>query len=184
MTRLLPTVALAFVLAVTAADVAADARAGATVGHLGAELAVIAVAAAALAALSARAVASRLEIHSLRRDLGATHALADRWRCEAERWRVEAQAALRGLGAAIDAQFERWQLTAAEKEVALLLMKGYSMKEVARARGTSERTVRAQSLAVYRKAGLEGRAELAAFFLEDLLLPRHPAPGTDSAPAG
>ena len=31
--------------------------------------------------------------------------------------------------------------------------------------------MRQQSLAVYRKSGLSGRAELAAFFLEDLLLP-------------
>jgi hypothetical protein len=31
--------------------------------------------------------------------------------------------------------------------------------------------VRHQALAVYRKSGLGGRAELAAFFLEDLLLP-------------
>lgn len=42
---------------------------------------------------------------------------------------------------------------------------------MARARGTSERTARQQALAVYRKAGLAGRAELSAFFLEDLLLP-------------
>jgi DNA-binding NarL/FixJ family response regulator len=56
--------------------------------------------------------------------------------------------------------------------VGLLLLKGLSLKEAAEARQTSERTVRQQALAVYRKAGLAGRAELAAFFLEDLLLPR------------
>ncbi len=54
----------------------------------------------------------------------------------------------------------------------LLLLKGLSLRDVAQARSTSERTVRQQALAVYRKAGLAGRAELAAFFLEDLLLPR------------
>ena len=43
---------------------------------------------------------------------------------------------------------------------------------MAETRQTSERTVRQQALAVYRKAGLAGRAELAAFFLEDILLPR------------
>jgi hypothetical protein len=31
--------------------------------------------------------------------------------------------------------------------------------------------VRQQAIAVYRKSGLAGRAELSAFFLEDLLLP-------------
>jgi DNA-binding NarL/FixJ family response regulator len=59
----------------------------------------------------------------------------------------------------------------AEREVALLLVKGLSSNEIATVRATSERTVRQQSQAVYRKAGVAGRAELAAFFLEDLLLP-------------
>ena len=39
-------------------------------------------------------------------------------------------------------------------------------------RGTHEKTVRAQSASIYAKAGLAGRSELAAFFLEDLLVPR------------
>jgi DNA-binding NarL/FixJ family response regulator len=56
--------------------------------------------------------------------------------------------------------------------VALLLVKGLALKDVAQVRATSERTVRQQSLAIYRKSGLAGRAELAAFFLEDLLSPR------------
>jgi DNA-binding CsgD family transcriptional regulator len=38
-------------------------------------------------------------------------------------------------------------------------------------RRTSERTVRQQALNVYRKSGLNGRSDMAAFFLEDLLLP-------------
>lgn len=48
------------------------------------------------------------------------------------------------------------------------------MKDIAALRETSERTVRQQSLAVDRRAGLSGRAELAAFFLEDLLVPEQP----------
>ena len=59
----------------------------------------------------------------------------------------------------------------AEEEVGLLLLKGLSMKEIADLRGTSERTAREQAGAVYAKAGLSGRAELSAFFLEDLLPP-------------
>lgn len=96
----------------------------------------------------------------------------DGTRADLRKWRSEAQELLRGLGAAIDRQFERWGLSPAEREVGLLLLKGLSLKEAAEARQTSERTVRQQALAVYRKAGLAGRAELAAFFLEDLLLPR------------
>ena len=40
--------------------------------------------------------------------------------------------------------------------------------------GKSDRTVRQQAVEVYRKSGLSGRAELSAFFLEDLLLPLSP----------
>ena len=77
--------------------------------------------------------------------------------------------------AAIDHQFERWELSPAEREVALLLLKGLRIEGDRGGARTSERTVRQQALAVYRKAGLAGRAELAAFFLEDLLRPA-PAP--------
>jgi DNA-binding CsgD family transcriptional regulator len=93
---------------------------------------------------------------------------------EVIRWREEAEASLRGLGEAIDRQFERWQLSPAEREVGLLLLKGLSLKEIAELRATSERTAREQARSVYRKAGLAGRSELSAFFLEDLLLPTEP----------
>ena len=66
---------------------------------------------------------------------------------------------------------DSWKLTHAEKEVALLLLKGLSLKEVAELRHVSEKTARAQSFSVYAKSGLGGRAELSAFFLEDLMLP-------------
>ena len=90
---------------------------------------------------------------------------------EAEQWRQESRELLEGLGAAIDRQFDRWGLTKAEAEVGLLLLKGLSHKEIAAIRETSERTVREQSRALYRKSGLSGRSSLSAFFLEDLLLP-------------
>ncbi len=78
---------------------------------------------------------------------------------------------LEGLGACIKAQFDDWGLTPAEQEVALLLLKGLSMKEVSETRGVSERTIRQQATTIYGKAGLTGRASLSAYFLEDLLLP-------------
>jgi DNA-binding CsgD family transcriptional regulator len=90
---------------------------------------------------------------------------------EAENWRSEASQALEGLGAAIDREFVKWQLTDAERDVALLLLKGLSHKEIAARRSTSEGTVRQQALSIYRKAGLGGRSNLAAFFLEGLNLP-------------
>ena len=90
---------------------------------------------------------------------------------ERAHWQASARAALEGLGRAIDAQFHAWRLTPAEREVALLLLKGYGHKQIAALTGRSERTVRQHAGVVYEKAGLGGRAELAAFFLQDLMLP-------------
>ena len=93
-------------------------------------------------------------------------------RAEGTQWRTDMRELLKGLSSAIDAQFDRWQLSAAEREVALLLLKGLSHREIAALRDTSERTIRQQSQAIYAKSSLSGRAALSAFFLEDLLLPR------------
>ncbi len=93
---------------------------------------------------------------------------------EAARWRQEAGDLIAGLADAIDRQLERWNLSPAEKEVALLLLKGLSHKEIGALRNVNEATVRQQARALYAKAGLAGRHDLAAFFLEDLLVPRTP----------
>jgi DNA-binding NarL/FixJ family response regulator len=90
---------------------------------------------------------------------------------DATRWRNEARDLLAGLGAALDQQFDRWGLSPAEKEVGLLLLKGLSHKEVATTRSVTEATARQQARSLYKKAGLAGRHDLAAFFLEDLMLP-------------
>ncbi len=82
----------------------------------------------------------------------------------------ELEKALAGIHAQIEREFEAWNLTAAEREIALLLLKGLRLKEIAAARGTSERTVRQQAQAIYKKAGLDGRSDLAAFFIEDFML--------------
>lgn len=92
-------------------------------------------------------------------------------RDERDRWQASARSALEGLGRAVDEQFTRWRLTPAEREVALLLLKGYGHKQVAALTGRGERTVRQHAGVVYEKSGLGGRAELAAYFLQDLMLP-------------
>jgi len=96
---------------------------------------------------------------------------------EATQWRRDSEELLAGLSVAIQRQLARWEATPAETEVALLLLKGLSLREVVSARGTSERTAREQARAVYRKSGLGNRAELSAFFLEDLLPPSEPTRG-------
>ena len=91
---------------------------------------------------------------------------------ERDLWRSSARHALDGLARAIDAQFDRWTLTPAEREIALLLLKGHSHKAIARSTNRSDATVRQHATVIYHKAGLAGRAELAAHFLDDLALPR------------
>ncbi len=107
---------------------------------------------------------------TLRRYTAVTRDLAAARR-DAVRWRAEHQSLVQGLSAAIARQFEEWGLTPSEAEIGMLLLKGLSHAEIAAVRGTSERTVREQSRALYRKADLTGRNELSAFFLEDLLPP-------------
>lgn len=69
----------------------------------------------------------------------------------------------------IDEQFNKWGFSRGEKEIALLLIKGLSMKEIADIRGSNENTVRQQASQIYKKSSLGGRMELSAFFLDDLL---------------
>lgn len=69
----------------------------------------------------------------------------------------------------IRSQFEAWELTRVEQEVAMLLLKGLSLKEIAVVRDSREKTVRQQASRIYAKGGLEGRHALAAWFLEDFI---------------
>ena len=154
-----------------ALDVASDLREGTTVGHVVVESGVF------LAGMLGAIFMARRLLQVVRSEHAAREealALAERLKvteAEAARFRDETRSLLRGLGAAIDQQFERWALSPAEKEVALLLLKGLSHKEIAEVRSITEATARQQGRAVYKKAGLSGRSDLAAFFLEDLLLP-------------
>jgi len=106
---------------------------------------------------------------------GTRAALAARG-LERDAWRARAETLLRGLGEEIDRQFRAWDLTPVEGETALLLLKGFGHKEIAVLQEKSERTVRQHAVAVYRKSGLAGRAQLSAYFLEDLLLPDPDSP--------
>jgi len=90
---------------------------------------------------------------------------------EKEQWKNETHQLLAGLSVKIEEQFSHWKLTQAETEVGFLLLKGFSLKEIADIRQTKVKTVQQQSQSIYQKTGLASRSELAAFFLEDLLPP-------------
>jgi DNA-binding CsgD family transcriptional regulator len=129
-------------------DVVADLSFGALTVHLMIEAL---VAAALVAGLLVGAVALRRTLERMR----AQEASLD--------------AARGALGEVIKAEFDRWRLTAAECDVAMLALKGLDVAEIAALRGAAGGTVRAQLSRVYAKAGVSGRAQFAALFVEDLL---------------
>lgn len=157
---------------VMAIDVAADIAADSTPAHVGIEIFLFVFSLGGVGWFGAQWRRERAVSMATRQALVRAQDESLQWQQEAQRWRGEAREALEGLGQAIDVQFERWSLTPAERDVALMLLKGLAHKEIAAAYGKSERTTRQQARAVYKKAELAGRAELSAFFLEDLLAPR------------
>lgn len=93
------------------------------------------------------------------------------WRAHQER--NLAQERLRRASGAfmnlLDERFVEWALTPAEKDVALFAIKGLATAEIAVLRATSEGTVKAQTNAIYRKAGVTGRSQLLSLFIDDLM---------------
>jgi DNA-binding CsgD family transcriptional regulator len=69
----------------------------------------------------------------------------------------------------LDERFQEWGLTPSERDVALFAIKGMSTAEIAALRSTSEGTVKAQTNAIYRKAGVSGRSQLLSLFIDDLM---------------
>jgi DNA-binding NarL/FixJ family response regulator len=56
-----------------------------------------------------------------------------------------------------------------------------SIAEIAQIRATREGTIKAQCAAIYRKAGVSGRAQLLSLFIEDLMAGVVLAPPTERA---
>ncbi len=155
---------LILVLVLVGVDLFTDAKEGVVVWHMALEGSV--------------GVAAVFGIFYLMRDSFQTkHRLEkeindfSEFKKQADAWKQESKKYIDGLSKAIDQQLTTWKLSAAEKEVAFLLLKGLSLKDIAEVRETTEKTARVQSMAIYAKSGVAGRSELSAFFLEDLLVP-------------
>ncbi len=91
---------------------------------------------------------------------------ANRNRHRAEQQLRVAQGAFMEL---LEERFDEWGLTPAERDVALFAIKGMNTQEIAALRNTSEGTVKAQTNAIYRKAGVSGRPQLLSQFIDDLV---------------
>ena len=166
--RIAPTVILSLVTICIAADFIGDLARGESALHL------TGMAVGTILSIGGVALLLRILARSRARSQELAVAL-DHSRADCMRWSKQARRVLSGLGELIDKQFGEWGLSPSERAVGLLLLKGLSLRDIAGVRKASEATVRQQAQAVYRKADLAGRAELSAFFLEDLLLPRDAA---------
>lgn len=156
---------LAFTVILTSVDVVADLAEGTSLAHVAIEACVVVLASGSAVLLL------RVVLNDYRNTITSQSVDLEKSRAQLDHYRQEAQTFLKGLAVQIDKQFSSWNLSGAEKEIGFLLIKGFSIKEIADTRQVKEKTIRQQCLSIYRKSGLAGRAELAAFFLEDLLLP-------------
>lgn len=143
-------------------DVWSDLQDGSSWSHLLSEVGVIVLA-------SVGAIRILMQNFFLQKEIRATQFELTQSKAEAEKWKFENQTLIQGLSKAIDHQMEQWGFTASEKDVALLLLKGLSFKEISTLRSSTEKTVRHHAQKIYEKSNLAGRAELSAFFLEDIL---------------
>lgn len=155
---------LSALIAAGAADVVSDYAEGARAGHLVLEIAVIAASIALIALLGLGVWRQKRSIRRLRAELASRSEAAG-----VSRRSPELSDARHGMARVIQRQFDEWGLTQTEKEVAMLLLKGLSFKEIAAVRDTLEKTVRQQASSIYRKSGLGGRHAFSAWFIEDLL---------------
>lgn len=66
-------------------------------------------------------------------------------------------------------KFEEWGLTAAERDVTLLIIRGLSVAEIAAARNTAQGTIKAQSTSIFRKIGVGSKSELMSTIIDEFL---------------
>jgi DNA-binding CsgD family transcriptional regulator len=156
-------VLLAFVIGGNLIDVVYDYREGASLAHLLVELALVAASFLLIAILS---VGIWRESRSNRRLKAELASVTSEPRPAQSPSLI---AARHDMAKVLQSQFEEWKLTITEKEVALLLLKGLSFKEIAAVRNTLEKTVRQQASSIYKKAGVSGRHSFSAWFIEDIL---------------
>lgn len=116
---------LGLVFVLVGGDIVYDIRVGGSGLHLGLEVVMAMGSMLGLFILLKSSFATKTVLRQVQQDL-------EKSRVEARKWKDESQKYIDGLSQAIDAQFARWGLSVSEKEVALLLLKGLSLKKLQR----------------------------------------------------
>lgn len=153
---------LGLIMLLNLADVVTDISLGVPVWHIVQE---------SLIVLAAGVVVTYLVIEMRRRtrELDSLAQTLSRANQQLASITDEMRGARRHYSEIIRQQFDTWQLTASEQQVAMLLLKGLSFSEIAAVRNTRENTVRQQASTIYAKSGVDGRHAFAAWFLEDFM---------------
>jgi DNA-binding CsgD family transcriptional regulator len=154
---------LAVVVAGNLGDVAYDYREGASMTHIAMELSIAILSFALISGLTFGVWRQSRSNARLKKELASLSANTGKALPPA------LASARHELALVLKKQFEDWQLTQTEREVAMLLLKGLSFKEIASVRDTMEKTVRQQASTIYKKANVSGRHAFSAWFIEDLL---------------
>ncbi|MEZ5535719.1 MAG: LuxR C-terminal-related transcriptional regulator [Thiolinea sp.] len=153
---------LIIITVMTTYDLIHDYQEGTPIFHLLIELLVVVSSVIGIGFLIKELTKHRHDLEVVKEKLTIT-------REELSESREHVKAAGKEFMKAINQQFDSWTLTPSEREVATLLLKGLSFEEISTVRNTKEKTVRQQASSIYRKSGLSGRHEFAAWFFEDLL---------------
>ena len=161
--RIILTLIFLIIFGLLVFDVWEDLESGASLAHVSFETFILLLAAAGITIQWTIFFLQRHNIQKLGLNL-------EKVRQDLNDYKSRSKKFIEGLGSQIDQQLTSWGLSKAEKEVALLVLKGLSNKEIAEVRNTADRTVRQQMTAIFQKSNLSSRLELSAFFLEDLLV--------------
>ena len=153
---------LFFVIIASGADLVADLSHGTSAGHVLQEAAIMSIAFFGFCWMLVSLIRSQKEIAELYQELDSIKSMPQ----PRSQQMIDAK---RRLGEVILLQFEEWKLSKSEQEIGHLLLKGFSLKEISRLRGTAEKTIRQQASAIYKKSGVAGRHVFSAWFIEDLL---------------
>ena len=77
---------------------------------------------------------------------------------------------LRGeMDAFVRGKFREWNLSPAESDIVMYMLKGLSIADIAKARSTAEGTIKAQTTNIFRKTGVSSRTELMSVFMDEFL---------------
>lgn len=87
----------------------------------------------------------------------------------AERSRETIQILRGNFDEVLHEKFNSWNLTPAERDITLLIIRGLNVADIAMARNTAPGTIKAQSTSIFRKIGVRSKTELMSLIIDEFL---------------